>query len=297
MALSGSRLHTLGDLAGLARFYTNAWGIEQPIADETLRTLLTALGLGADTEAVAGSSVAEIDDQRWGRALEPVFVVEHDEPSPGDPVVVAAAAKVSRVDWMVRAENGSEFSGSSVVAEMPVLERRGSRGRAFRHFGVEMGDALQNFAAFEALQDHFRGQGASLAWRDWPTPFRDPGSAVVSAFAQEHAERVEFSVYLQSEADRQLASAALAMLETGMKTGLFRDIVVGVDPDGAEAWSDQSLLSPTPRSAPRRTLVIDETRRAPAAAPQTKPTSIEPKLDRSPDPPEEPAVQGGRALE
>jgi 4-alpha-glucanotransferase len=73
MALSGSRLHTLGDLAGLARVYTNAWGDEQPIADETLRTLLTALGLGADTEAVAGSSVAEIDDQRWGRALEPVF--------------------------------------------------------------------------------------------------------------------------------------------------------------------------------------------------------------------------------
>ena len=61
MALSGSRLHTLGDLAGLARVYTNAWGDEQPIADETLRTLLTALGLGADTEAVAGSSVAEID--------------------------------------------------------------------------------------------------------------------------------------------------------------------------------------------------------------------------------------------
>ena len=167
-------------------------------------------------------------------------------------MVVAAAAKVSRVDWMVRAENGSEFSGSSVVAEMPVLERRGSRGRAFRHFGVEMGDALQNFAAFEALQDHFRGQGASLAWRDWPTPFRDPGSAVVSAFAQEHAERLEFSVYLQSEADRQLASAALAMLEAGMKAGLYRDIVVGVDPDGAEAWSDQSLLVTTPRSAPRR---------------------------------------------
>ena len=174
------------------------------------------------TEAVAGSSLAEIDDQRWGRALDPVFVVEHDAPSPGDPVVVAAAAKVSRVDWMVRAENGSEFSGSSVVAEMPVLERRGSRGRAFRHFGVEMGDALQNFAAFEALQDHFRGQGASLAWRDWPTPFRDPGSAVVSAFAQEHAERVEFSVYLQSEADRQLASAALAMLETGRGRGRSR---------------------------------------------------------------------------
>ena len=32
------------NLAGLARFYTNAWGDEQPIADDTLRTL-TALGL------------------------------------------------------------------------------------------------------------------------------------------------------------------------------------------------------------------------------------------------------------
>ena len=33
--------------------------------------------------------------------------------------MVVADAKVSRVDWMVRTENGSEFSGSSVVAEMP----------------------------------------------------------------------------------------------------------------------------------------------------------------------------------
>ncbi len=37
MALSGSQLDTLADLAGLARVYTNAWGDEQPIADETLR--------------------------------------------------------------------------------------------------------------------------------------------------------------------------------------------------------------------------------------------------------------------
>jgi (1->4)-alpha-D-glucan 1-alpha-D-glucosylmutase len=60
-----------------------------------------------------------------------------------------------------------------------------ARGRTFRHFRVEMGESLQNFAVFEALQDHFRRQGASLAWGDWPTPFRDPGSPVVSAFAEE----------------------------------------------------------------------------------------------------------------
>jgi 4-alpha-glucanotransferase len=124
----------------------------------------------------------------------------------------------------------------------PAREPRTERGRAFREWQREMGSALEKFALFEALHEHFARQGAGLAWRDWPAPFRDPSSDEAEAFAREHALRVEFSQYLQFEADRQLGAAARGMRDGGMSAGLYRDVAVGVDPNGADAWSDQALL-------------------------------------------------------
>jgi 4-alpha-glucanotransferase len=116
------------------------------------------------------------------------------------------------------------------------------RGRAFRRFQAEMGQPLERFAVYEALQEHFVAGGAGLAWRDWPPAYQDPTSDAVAAFARQHAERVGFSQYLQYEADRQLGRTARTMRTAGMSTALYRDIAVGVDPNGAEAWSDQSIL-------------------------------------------------------
>jgi len=429
----GTQLHALADRVGLARAYTNAWGDEQQIADETLRALLAALGLSSDT----GKSVAAMDDRSWGRTLEPVLVVDRDEPSLCVPVVVVAASKAGPVKWRICTEDGGELAGSVAVDEMPIMERRGDRsrrrldlpaariglgyhrievchgeirsaatlivappmafrpdhwdgisrdwavtaqlyslrsarnwgigdfadlvalarsvaargasaiglnplhalfparpdhispyspssriflnpiyldvmsvpdlsecqaardmvdepafqnrlaaarvnefvdyrevwelkrsvlevlyrwfdehhfrappngmtmterGRAFQQFRVEMGKALESFSVFEALQEHFREQDTSLAWREWPAPFRDPRSEEVATFTREHSERVRFSAYLQWEADRQLGEAARTMRAAGMCTGLYRDIAVGVDPDGAEAWYDRSFL-------------------------------------------------------
>lgn len=115
-------------------------------------------------------------------------------------------------------------------------------GAAFRRFQKHLGQRLERFAVFEALQEHFVQSGLGPAWRNWPSAYRDPASEAVAAFAREHAELVQFSQYLQWQADRQLGRAAQGMREAGMATGLYRDVAVGVDPSGAEAWSDQSLL-------------------------------------------------------
>ena len=116
------------------------------------------------------------------------------------------------------------------------------RAVAFEAFKQAGGDALKRFATFEALQQHFLERGAGLSWRGWPSAYRDAGSTEVAAFAAEHADAVELSQYLQWEADRQLGLQADAMRRAGMTTGLYRDVAVGVDPNGAEAWGDQSLL-------------------------------------------------------
>jgi 4-alpha-glucanotransferase len=121
---------------------------------------------------------------------------------------------------------------------------RSTLGAAFREFQRAGGAALAAFAAFEALHEHFVGAGGAFSWRRWPQPMRDPHSSAVGEFVRAHAERIEFFHFLQWEADRQLAAAAAAGRAAGLSIGLYRDLAVGVDPHGAEAWADQELIAP-----------------------------------------------------
>lgn len=117
-------------------------------------------------------------------------------------------------------------------------------GRSFRQFQQAGGKALADFAVFEALHEHHCKEKLGFSWRSWPAPLRDPRSREVAAFAAENFERVEFFQYLQWEADRQLAAAAKAGGAAELSIGLYRDLAVGADPNGAEAWADQGLVAP-----------------------------------------------------
>ena len=83
-----------------------------------------------------------------------------------------------------------------------------------------------------------------FSWRGWPLGERNPRSRIVAEFAAAHRERVEFFQYLQWEADRQLAAAAVVGRAAGLSLGFYRDLAVGADPNGAEAWTDQELVTP-----------------------------------------------------
>jgi 4-alpha-glucanotransferase len=115
---------------------------------------------------------------------------------------------------------------------------------AFQKFQLAGGAALADFAVFEALHEHFTHQAMPFSWHSWPAPMRDPRSAEVAEFARAHADRVDFFQWLQWEADRQLAAAAAAGREAGLALGLYRDLAVGVDPHGADAWADPELIAP-----------------------------------------------------
>ncbi|MBV8935179.1 MAG: 4-alpha-glucanotransferase [Alphaproteobacteria bacterium] len=117
-------------------------------------------------------------------------------------------------------------------------------GRAFRGFQQMGGRALTDFAVFEALHEHHHDKERLFSWRGWPAPMRDPRSPQVAAFAAAHHDRVEFFQFLQWQADCQLASAARAGRQAGLLIGLYRDLAVGADPNGAEAWADQELVAP-----------------------------------------------------
>ena len=145
----------------------------------------------------------------------------------------------------------AEFVDYAAVAaaKRPVLEalfRAGTGGAArqaaLRRFRRAGGGPLADFTRFEALDEYFRAQGLH-SWRAWPAEFRSPGSAAVAELAARRRDRVAFFEFLQFEADRQLGAAAATGRAGGLAIGLYRDLAVGADPAGAEAWADRELLA------------------------------------------------------
>ena len=167
----------------------------------------------------------------------------------GSPEAIAAAEAAELVDYAAVA-----------AAKRPVLEAlfqrfqyrdlgsersaRSALGDSFRVFQREGGEALRAFALFEALHEHFSRAGRKFSWHDWPVATRDPCSKAVADFSRANADRVEFFQFLQWEADRQLGKAAAAGQRSGLAIGVYRDLAVGVNPNGAEAWADQQLIAP-----------------------------------------------------
>ena len=117
-------------------------------------------------------------------------------------------------------------------------------GQAFRDFQRRGGRSLVDFAVFEALDEFYGHNKTGVGWRGWPSSMRNPRSPEVADFANAHRDRVEFFQFLQWEADRQLAAASAAAREGGLSIGLYRDLAVGADPNGADAWADQELVVP-----------------------------------------------------
>ncbi|HVC57453.1 MAG TPA: 4-alpha-glucanotransferase [Stellaceae bacterium] len=168
----------------------------------------------------------------------------------------AAARALAPAATLLAARQAELVDYPAVAAlKRPVLEalfRRfraqeqsgGGRDAGFRAFRQEGGAALAAFAAFEALHEHFTASGGPFSWHAWPPAMRDPQSAEIARFARDHAERVEFFQFLQWQADRQLGEVAAAGRASGLAIGLYRDLAVGVNPNGAEAWADQELVVP-----------------------------------------------------
>jgi len=119
--------------------------------------------------------------------------------------------------------------------------RRRTLAKADRAFMEKGGRALSRHALFEAISLHMAGLGFGAGWLSWPGAFRDPESPTVAQFAREYAEEIEFHVWLQWLADRQLGTAAKRLREAGMRIGLYLDLAVGTAPDGSATWSDRSL--------------------------------------------------------
>ncbi len=102
---------------------------------------------------------------------------------------------------------------------------------SFASFCREQGADLERYATFCSLAEKH-----NAGWHSWPQQYRHPGSAEVARFARENAPRIEFHKWLQWVLDQQLARCAEHL-------ALMQDLPIGVDPDGADSWAWQDVLT------------------------------------------------------
>jgi 4-alpha-glucanotransferase len=99
----------------------------------------------------------------------------------------------------------------------------------FADFRAERGPAVERFAAYLlAVADH----GADVS--DWPAELQDPSGTAATALAER--PEAAFHVWQQYCLDLQLAAAGAAV-------PLLRDLPVGFDPHGFDAWTWRHLLA------------------------------------------------------
>lgn len=114
--------------------------------------------------------------------------------------------------------------------------RSAARQTAFDEFVLAQGRGLVDFATWCAIKEHLDG-------RDWPAELTDPGSSGVQTLRNALADRVQFYCWLQWVLDEQLRAAHRAGLDAGMRLGVFKDLAVGSNPEGADAWADAAVLA------------------------------------------------------
>jgi len=178
---------------------------------------------------------------------------------PGYADCTAARARVESTDFQqelarLRATDHVDYHGVA-RAKLPLLamlyehfrrlelDRHTEQGRAFRAYLRERGEPLRRHALHDAIDAHLRSQDADRywGWPAWPEALRDPAGTGVREFEEERRVEVEYYAWLQWIADLQLAAAQSLAREIGMPIGLYGDYAVGVNPSGAETWSDQDV--------------------------------------------------------
>ena len=169
-------------------------------------------------------AIPEADDVRIRAALgEPEFAAS-----------LATLRETSIVDYagVARAKDTILRSCFKLARSQPVYSDD------FREFILFEGVALERFAIFETLTERL---GPNVA--DWPATYRNPRTPDVKAFAQAERPAIEYAKYLQYHAARQLEKAAEFARRNGVE--LYRDLAVGVDPNGADAWIDTQAYVPS----------------------------------------------------
>ena len=168
-------------------------------------------------------------------------------PEANDPDVRSYFVSIADDLRALRQKHFVDYSGVAMV-KAPALKLcfaglSGERTEAFTSYVTAGGDALRHFAIHEALVARYGRDNAT-----WPQELRANEPAAIKAFARSEPRAIDFSMYLQWLAADQLD--AVAAVAKQHRIGLYRDLAVGVESGGAEAWGTADYISSASVGAP-----------------------------------------------
>ncbi|WP_215398399.1 4-alpha-glucanotransferase [Rheinheimera oceanensis] len=139
------------------------------------------------------------------------------------------------------------------------LAKNTPRAAQFRQFVQDAGDSLQQLAIHQVLQGQlFRQSWDMAAWQNFPEPLRSPHNSAVAEFASANSDAINQQLYLQWQAQLQLADVKQQCQQHGMAIGLYCDVAVGTSRSSAESWGapedyllDLSVGAPADIMAPK----------------------------------------------
>lgn len=168
-----------------------------------------------DVERVPGYSAADADPQQIA-ALRAAEFVQYER-------VSAAKLKALR----------SAFTRFLAAGKTNELDK----------FVEAEGGPLDDYATYCALWTDIHAKHPEVwLWTDWPPQFRNPRSAAVHNFAQQHRKEILFYKFLQWQLDRQFAEAQDHALACGMEIGLYHDLALATDQFGADLWGNRPFF-------------------------------------------------------
>ena len=159
------------------------------------------------------------------------------------PSMAALVAEAAPRFEAVRGSQTIDYAGHRALLR-PLLERSYEFFRAeapgpvrddLAAFRCEGGDALEDFALFETLSEI---HGAD--WRCWPAQFQHRDTV---ARTDDLQARMDFHIWLQWLADRQLSAAQARAGNAGMPVGVYLDLAVGARLGGAESWCERGSVA------------------------------------------------------
>ena len=137
----------------------------------------------------------------------------------------------------------STFLTEAYSGEEPNLQPKTARACLLEQFIQSEGTPLELFATFQTLEEERRLiQSKSTTWHDWPEQYLTPGQPV-REYARRHRKRIRYFQYIQWVASEQLNEIRRTVDQLAMPIGLFHDVALGADRNGAEAWIYQSVLA------------------------------------------------------
>lgn len=102
-------------------------------------------------------------------------------------------------------------------------------------FVAQGGDALSRHARLAARQAQAAMRGESTSWKTWQENWRDEAAA--NAYAHGHPSTVDFEIFLQWLTARSWEKTSQVARDAGQRIGLIRDLAVGFEAGGSEAWA------------------------------------------------------------